>query len=69
MQSTKSLSIPQEKPAPPPDKICNAKEAALLLGCTERTVLDLFKKGEIKATKRTGKYLTVYQNIVDFINR
>ena len=68
MQSTKELLLPDKK-VPPPNTIYNTKEAALLLGCSERTLSDLFKKGEIKATRKTGKYLTTYQNIVDFINK
>lgn len=69
MNNTKSLTLAPENVVPASDKIYDVKEAAALLGCTERTLAELFKKGEIKATRKTGRWLTSYQNILDFVNK
>ena len=42
-------------------------EAAKILNCNERCLAAKFRKGEIKAGKKSGQWLVTHNDLVDYV--
>lgn len=50
------------------DPIYTLERAAAVLDCNSRVLAAKFKAGEIKASKRLGKWYTTHSNLLSYIN-
>lgn len=70
MKPKKTESTDKAQAAQPAagNPIYKLTEAAQILECNERTLLDKLRAGEIKGRKRMGRWFITHANLIAYVN-